>query len=172
MTKSGPAAPPGGGAAAGRGAGRGAFEAEVGVLARLRHPGVVAFYGAAEDAAGDGSLYVVLEFCGGGDLAGYYRTPAFGSAEFGRVGAELLQSLGYLHGLEVGTAFPTMQLLQYVPNVSQKNTSGLTRPRCVPKVAHRDLKPENVLLDAACKVGEWVGGRGGSCSGVGRQRSM
>ena len=113
------------------------FDQEVQMLTRLTHPSILAFYGISRDAAG--STFMVTEFCEGGDLAGYFKKPAFTAAEFSRVTLELLSGVVYLH---------------------QR------------KIAHRDLKPENVLLDAACKVGEWVGGRGGSCSGVGRQRSM
>jgi len=38
-----------------------------------------------------------MEYCGGGDLAGFYKEPNFGDADFLRVAAELLSGVLYLH---------------------------------------------------------------------------
>ena len=41
--------------------------------------------------------YMIMEYCGGGDLAGFYKEPSFGNTEFLRVGSELLSGVLYLH---------------------------------------------------------------------------
>jgi len=70
--------------------------AEVGRLVGLNHPHLADVLGVCQ--AGDGAgLGVVLGFCGGGTLAAYCRTPPFTLSEFGRVAAELLRGVTYLH---------------------------------------------------------------------------
>ena len=74
------------------------------MLAKLRHPNILQLYGIAMDpeAAADaahGDLYMVMEFCSGGDLMGYIRTPHFGEpGEFARVVLEMLSGVAFLHG--------------------------------------------------------------------------
>jgi hypothetical protein len=71
------------------------FEQEVAVLAKLSHPCVMALYGVSTDP--DGDTYMVMEYCGGGDLHHYYHTEAFTEAEFERVVVEMLSGVAYLH---------------------------------------------------------------------------
>ena len=41
---------------------------------------------------------MIMEFCGGGDLGAYYKTPQFTAAQFTRTANELLNGIAYLHG--------------------------------------------------------------------------
>lgn len=65
------------------------------MLSKLRHPSIVSSYGISEDPSSN--LYMIMEYCGGGDLMGYYTDPAFTKQEFLRVTQELLSGVQYLH---------------------------------------------------------------------------
>jgi serine/threonine protein kinase len=47
----------------------------------------------------------VLEFCGGGDLASYYKAPEFDKAEFSRILLEILSGLCYAHARQIAHRF-------------------------------------------------------------------
>lgn len=44
---------------------------------------------------------MVVEYCGGGDLAHYYPRPQFTKPEFCRVALELLGGVAYLHKRQI-----------------------------------------------------------------------
>ena len=44
-----------------------------------------------------GDLFMILEFCGGGDLHKYYHTEEFTDDEFVRIVSELLSGVAYIH---------------------------------------------------------------------------
>ena len=76
------------------------FEREVRMLCQLSHPSIVNLYGISSKP-GSAVTYMVLEYCGGGDLAGYYKTPAFNNTEFTRIMSEILGALRYLHECDI-----------------------------------------------------------------------
>jgi serine/threonine protein kinase len=118
---------------------RSEFDNEVAMLVKLSHPNILQCFGTSEGP--DGSLYQILEFCGGGTLQKYALESGdinnnnnddddgdsggggggssvpgrrcFTVAEFGRVVQEVLGGVAFLHERHV---------------------------------SHRDLKPDNILL--------------------------
>ncbi len=101
---------------------------EVLVLVELSHPCIVALHGAFTKSTGElsyfdfwennqsslsfvklfvsctgfeGDMVTILEYCGGGDLVHFYRTPEFTELEFTRVCLELLSAVCYLHRREI-----------------------------------------------------------------------
>ena len=71
------------------------FDHEVSMLINLSHPNIVELKGICND--NDFTSFMVMEFCGGGDLAAYYKLPAFNCAEFFRISSELISGITYLH---------------------------------------------------------------------------
>ena len=71
------------------------FDREVAMLTKLTHPCILSLYGISK--AKDGSLFMIMEFCGGGDLAGYYKEDRFDNAAFIKVTSELFSGVCYLH---------------------------------------------------------------------------
>jgi len=75
------------------------FDREVAMLSKLAHPCILAFFGTCNDKT---SYYMVMEFCGGGTLASYYKnSKLFTDIEFYRVVNELLGAITYLHQREI-----------------------------------------------------------------------
>ena len=75
---------------------RAEFDAEVAVLAKLSHPNVLPFYGISDDPKG--GLYMISEFCSGGDLDSYMMKGNFlVPGEFSRVCLEIMSGISYLH---------------------------------------------------------------------------
>jgi serine/threonine protein kinase len=77
---------------------RAEFDVEVATLTKLSHPCIMACYGLCQE---DGLLFMVLEYCGGGDLDAFYRSPAFTKMEFNRVVGELLSGISYIHARSI-----------------------------------------------------------------------
>ncbi|XP_069464624.1 serine/threonine-protein kinase Nek2 [Ambystoma mexicanum] len=101
---------------------------EVNVLRELKHPNIVRYYDRIVDRT-KAKLYIVMEYCEGGDLASLIKKCAcerrFLDEEFVlRVFAQLILALKDCH---------------------KRNDGGLT-------VLHRDLKPANIFLDAKQNV--------------------
>ena len=71
------------------------FDKEVSALHALSHPGVLSLFGTYTGTKGE--LYMVMEYCGGGDLAAYHVLGIFGNAEYARVVQELLAAVLYCH---------------------------------------------------------------------------
>lgn len=68
------------------------------MLATLHHPNIVTFYGISEDLV-QGILYIVEEFCAGGDLASHIvkQTESLSGEEYCRIGLELFGAVKYMH---------------------------------------------------------------------------
>lgn len=75
---------------------RAEFDSEVATLTRLSHPCIMNCYGILEDTE-KGDLFMILEYCGGGDLDSFYQTEEFTKREFIRVVGELLSGISYIH---------------------------------------------------------------------------
>jgi hypothetical protein len=75
------------------------FRREVAMLTKLTHPCILSMYGESVDA--DGSMLMVMEYCGGGDLDHYYQTPHFNNREYVRVCLGLLSGVAYVHGRKI-----------------------------------------------------------------------
>jgi len=71
------------------------FFREVAVLTQLSHPCVLNIFGVMRGSAGE--LFMVVDYCGGGNLETYHKRPEFGNDEFVRVMLELLGGVAYLH---------------------------------------------------------------------------
>ncbi len=71
------------------------FDHEVSMLTQLSHPAILAVYGVSKSSEDD--LVMIMEFCTEGDLARYYKTPAFNNAEYCRIMTELLNGVAFLH---------------------------------------------------------------------------
>ena len=117
---------------------RGEFDREFRALASLHHPNIVAFYGMARDKD-RGVLYMVQEFCGGGDLwallTGARELPAKRQGSAAGAKPPRVDRYGPSRLVEVGS--------QLLAGVAYMHAQGM---------AHRDLKPQNVLLTAEGRV--------------------
>jgi NIMA (never in mitosis gene a)-related kinase len=109
---------------------------EVNILRELKHPFIVRYYDRIIDKAAT-RLYIVMEFCEGGDLGAIIkRCRKEGSSvdeEFiWSVFAQIVVALRECH--------------------RHKEPSGRTKP-----ILHRDLKPGNIFLDGAqnIKIGDF-----------------
>jgi serine/threonine protein kinase len=71
------------------------LEKEIAALGKLSHPHILQLYGISRNT--DGDIFMVMEFCGGGDLHDYYHHQDFTVPEFRRVMIELLSGLCYMH---------------------------------------------------------------------------
>jgi serine/threonine protein kinase len=97
------------------------FHQEFSMLATLHHPNIVTFYGISEDLA-QGILYIVEEFCAGGDLASYIvkQTDRLSGEEYCRIGLELLGAVRYMHDKGIAhrdlkvSSLPSSSLMHWV----------------------------------------------------------
>eukprot|EP00033_Pygsuia_biforma_P003057 GCRY01003359.1.p1 GENE.GCRY01003359.1~~GCRY01003359.1.p1 ORF type:complete len:335 (+),score=62.84 GCRY01003359.1:177-1181(+) len=99
---------------------------EVNILREFQHPGIVRYYDRIIDKA-KAKIYVVMEYCEGGDLQEYIKRKRrerkfVDEAVIWKVFSQLVAALRECHEKPGG------------------------------KVLHRDLKPGNVLLDDECNV--------------------
>jgi protein-serine/threonine kinase len=69
------------------------------MLTKLSHPSILSLYGVSGNDRGD--LYMVMEYCGGGDLAHYLKTPAFNNSEFVRICYEFISGVHFLHSKSI-----------------------------------------------------------------------
>ncbi|XP_069464633.1 serine/threonine-protein kinase Nek2-like [Ambystoma mexicanum] len=104
------------------------LKSEVAVLREMRHPNIVRYYDKIYDRV-KGMLYIVMEYCEGGDLAGlidkHSKQWRFFTEDFIlRIFAQLSSALKDCH---------------------RRSTGGIL-------VLHRDLKPANIFLDANYNV--------------------
>ena len=125
--------------------------AEFNILSRLQHPNIVQYYHREHNKA-DQSLYLYMEFCGGGDLSSRIKT----CRQEGTLVPENV----------VWTIFTQIAMALYkchngiepppVGEVFREKRKGLTRAVSTGRevVVHRDLKPENGMFidnsDIAC----------------------
>jgi serine/threonine protein kinase len=113
---------------------------EVNILRELKHPNITRYYDRVIDKE-QARLYIVMEYCAGGDLAALIKKQR----------ALLKDTKG--KGLEPGQSI-------YIPEeVGWKLLAQLTlallechNRREGNKILHRDLKPGNVFLDAEDNV--------------------
>ncbi len=105
------------------------FEREVQVTHQLRHPNIVELRGYGKV---DGTVYCVLEFVDGVDLAKLIqrRGGKLQLQEAGSLMLQILDGLGHAH---------TTTLSVELPGVGARTVAG---------IVHRDLKPQNILLAA------------------------
>ncbi|WOK98951.1 serine/threonine-protein kinase ATG1a isoform X2 [Canna indica] len=101
---------------------------EIAILRHISHPNIVRFYEAVQT---EDKIFLVLEYCAGGDVAGYIKR--YGS--YGRVSE--------------GVARHFMRQLAEGLKVLRENN-----------LIHRDLKPQNLLLStsdetAVLKIGDF-----------------
>ncbi len=109
---------------------------QVNILRELRHPFIVRYYDRIIDKAAT-KLYIIMEFCEGGDL-----------------GALIRRAKKEGTGMEEDFIWKvlTQMVLALKECHRHKEASGKTRP-----IVHRDIKPGNIFLDSAgnVKVGDF-----------------
>ncbi|XP_043925906.1 serine/threonine-protein kinase Nek2-like [Protopterus annectens] len=101
---------------------------EVNLLRELRHPNIVRYYDRIIDRTNT-TLYIVMEYCEGGDLA--------------KLISKCVKDKCYLHEDFILRIFT--QLCLALKECHRKHENGHT-------VLHRDIKPPNVFLDAKQNV--------------------
>ncbi|KAL7409088.1 kinase-like domain-containing protein [Mrakia frigida] len=105
--------------------------AEVNILNKLSHPHIVGYVERILDAE-RGILYLIMEYCGGGDLSHLIRecertNQSFPEDTIWSYFCQIVQALGHCH------------------STGGEDEGGDGRER--ERVLHRDLKPDNVFLD-------------------------
>ncbi|KAF8609003.1 kinase-like protein [Ceratobasidium sp. AG-I] len=111
--------------------------AEVNILKDLKHDHIVRYHDRYVDRE-NGILYILMEFCGGGDLSGAIKQMRRQNKHIPEdtiwsYFAQILLALHHCH-------FPNSKASADAPN------PGPSRP--TQQILHRDLKPENVFLDS------------------------
>ncbi len=114
------------------------LERESAMLAQLVHPNILSLIGISESPDGesiivrrffsvvvfagcDAMALQVLEFCGGGDLASYYKAPEFDKVEYCRIILEILSGMCYVHARQIAhrdikpANVPSSMSIQMVP---------------------------------------------------------
>ncbi|NXU11493.1 NEK2 kinase, partial [Pardalotus punctatus] len=103
---------------------------EVNLLRELRHPNIVRYYDRIIDRSST-TLYIVMEYCDGGDLAGLI--------------AKCAKERHVKHFLEESFVLRVLtQLTLALKECHRRSDGGVT--------VHRDLKPANVFLDSKQNV--------------------
>ncbi|NWU69144.1 NEK2 kinase, partial [Pterocles burchelli] len=112
---------------------------EVNLLRELNHPNIVRYYDRIIDRS-SATLYIVMEYCDGGDLASLI---AKCTKERHRI--HLLMSLPFRYYLEESFVLRVLtQLTLALKECHRRSDGGVT--------VHRDLKPANVFLDSKQNV--------------------
>ncbi|KAF8579264.1 kinase-like protein [Ramaria rubella] len=119
--------------------------AEVNILKDLCHENIVRYHDRYVDRD-NGILYILMEYCGGGDLGTVIKNCT-------RVNRPLPEDTIWNYFLQILLAlqhchFPTAEV-----STSSSSSSSSSRQQ----ILHRDLKPENVFLDAnqVIKLGDF-----------------
>ncbi|KAB5595140.1 Serine/Threonine kinase catalytic domain containing protein [Ceratobasidium theobromae] len=111
--------------------------AEVNILKDLKHDHIVRYHDRYVDRD-NGILYILMEYCGGGDLSGAIKQMRRQNKHIAEdtiwsYFAQILLALHHCH-------FPNSKL--------SAEGSNIVSPRPTQQILHRDLKPENVFLDS------------------------
>ena len=120
---------------------------EVNILRELRHPFIVRYYDRIIDKAST-KLYIVMEFCEGGDLGAMAKKA---KREGGAIEEDFVWKV---------LAQITVALKECHRHRESAPAGGGATPKLKP-ILHRDLKPGNIFLDGQQNVKVRVCGRGG-----------
>ena len=103
------------------------FYREVGLLTKLLHPCILNVYGVCYGA--EESMFMVMEFCGGGDLEGFFKKKEFTEGEFLRVMQDILSGVSHLHwqGIAHRDLTPANVLLETGTNKAKIADFGLAK---------------------------------------------
>ena len=99
------------------------IQREIDILSQLNHPNVIRLYNTINDPKSN-TLYMVLEYCGRGDLSRYIK---------GRRDFE-----GYLYNGSMS--------IETINNIAKQIAKGIKYLRSK-NIIHRDLKPANLLMN-------------------------
>ena len=113
---------------------RDAMQQELSVMPRLSHPNIVNYKAVVTDSQNQ-RVYIVMEFCEGGELSEFIRMHknrkiSIQEEAIWKFTAQIASALNYMHS----------------PFKKNSTVSG--------KIMHRDLKPQNIMLTKAgdCKI--------------------
>jgi NIMA (never in mitosis gene a)-related kinase 2 len=113
---------------------------EVNILRELKHPNITRYYDRVIDKE-QARLYIVMEYCAGGDLAALIKRQKALLREARSKGQEPCQSIFIPE--EMGWKLLAQLTLALLECHNRKEGN---------KILHRDLKPGNVFLDAEDNV--------------------
>ncbi|KAG8678900.1 G2-specific serine/threonine protein kinase, partial [Ceratobasidium sp. 394] len=109
--------------------------AEVNILKDLKHDNIVRYHDRYVDRE-NGILYILMEFCGGGDLSGAIK-------QMRRQNKHIAEDTVWSYFAQILLA------LHHCHFPNSKGSGDAAQPsRPTQQILHRDLKPENVFLDA------------------------
>ncbi|RVD87628.1 uncharacterized protein DFL_001849 [Arthrobotrys flagrans] len=140
--------------------------AEFSILSKLQHPNIVRYFNREHNKT-DQSLYIYMEYCGGGDLSTHIkRCKSNGTLVPEHVVWSIFTQLVLaLYKCHHGSDPPALDDMNEgwdkkkkagsTVTTSVSNTGGVKASREV--IVHRDLKPENVFLDhdTCVKLGDF-----------------
>ncbi|KAJ6260859.1 Myosin-IIIB [Drechslerella dactyloides] len=137
--------------------------AEFSILSKLQHPNIVRYY-SREHNKTDHSLYIYMEYCGGGDLSTHIkRCKSNGTLVPEHVVWSIFTQLVLaLYKCHNGSDPPSLEDMNEGWDKKKKTTPALaattgTKATGREVIVHRDLKPENVFLDheTCVKLGDF-----------------
>ncbi|KAG8758566.1 G2-specific serine/threonine protein kinase [Ceratobasidium sp. 428] len=113
--------------------------AEVNILKDLKHDHIVRYHDRYVDRD-NGILYILMEFCGGGDLSGAIK-------QMRRQNKHIAEDTVWSYFAQILLA---LHHCHYPNSKGPGDTAQPSRP--TQQILHRDLKPENVFLDTEGNV--------------------
>ena len=134
---------------------------EVNILREIRNPFVVRYHDRIVDKENH-NLYIVMEYCGGGDLGAFIKkfknkNKSFDEGFIWQLLAQLLLGLDCCHkfvpssGMSIGSipsGTSSKGNSSGGRSGAEKNSSApFTRAKVAHQILHRDIKPANILLD-------------------------
>ncbi|CAE6469745.1 unnamed protein product [Rhizoctonia solani] len=111
--------------------------AEVNILKDLKHDHIVRYHDRYVDRD-NGILYILMEYCGGGDLSG-------GIKQMRRQNKHIAEDTIWSYFAQILLALHHCHFPNSKPS---SEGSNMVQPRPTQQILHRDLKPENVFLDS------------------------
>ncbi|PVF94604.1 kinase-like protein [Serendipita vermifera] len=120
--------------------------AEVNILKDLNHENIVRYHDRSVDSD-HGMLYIVMEYCGGGDLAGVISSTK-------KRGQSIPEDTVWDYFLQIVLALHHCHSPHIKPGSNNEVLPNV--PKRAP-ILHRDIKPENVFLDSngVVKLGDF-----------------